>query len=100
MSSSVNQGPPVIEEILSSSDGSPVKIPDPTAEPLESPILESEQASTQNSPKKTPAPQPVPKRKAEAKSSPATKSFAEPSAKRAKSEVHPHQSWRSFRKGE
>jgi len=41
-SSSVNQGPPVIEEILSSSEESPVKGPDPGAEPLESLILESE----------------------------------------------------------
>ena len=73
-SSSVNQGPSVIEEILSSSEGSPVKIPNPAAEPLESPVLESEHASTENSPKKTPASQPVLKRKAEAKSSPATKS--------------------------
>jgi len=77
----------VIEKILSSSEGSPVKGPEPAAEPLESLILESEQASTENSPKKTPAPQPVLKRKAEAKSRSATKSSAEPSAKRAKSEV-------------
>jgi len=55
-SSSVNQGPPVIEEILSSSERSPVKGPDPAVEPLESPVLESKQASTENSPKKTPAP--------------------------------------------
>jgi len=75
----------VIEEILSSSEGSPVKGLDPAAEPLESPVLESEQASTENSPKKTPAPQPVLKRKARAQPNPATKSSAEPSAKRAKS---------------
>jgi len=80
-SSSVNQGPPVIEEILSSSDASPVKSPNPTAEPLESSVLESEHASTENSPTKTPVSQPVLKRKAEAKLSPATKSSAEPSAK-------------------
>jgi len=63
-SNSVNQGPPVIEEILSSSEGSPVKVPDPVTEPLESPVLESEQASTENSPKKTATPQPVLTRKA------------------------------------
>jgi len=97
-SSSVNQGPPAIEEILSLSEGSPIKIPDPVAEPLESPILESEQASIENSPKQTPAPQPVLKRKAEAKSSPATKSSAEPSVKRAKSEVAPSPKLEKFQK--
>jgi len=71
----------VIEEILSSSEGSPVKGPDPAAESLESPVPVSEQASTENNPKKTPAPQPVLKRKVEAQPSPATKSSAEPSAK-------------------
>jgi len=34
----------VTEEILSSSEGSPVKGLDPAEEPLESPVLESEQA--------------------------------------------------------
>jgi len=51
-----------------------------------------------NSPKKTPASQPVLKRKAEAKSSPATKSSAEPSAKRAKSEVAPSPKLEKFQK--
>jgi len=88
----------VIEEILFSSEGSPVKGPDPAAEPLESPVLESEQASTENSPKKIHAPQPVLKRKVEAKSSPATKSSAEPSAKRAKSEVAPSPKLEKFQK--
>jgi len=88
----------VIEEIFSSSEGSPVKGPDPAAEPLKSPILESEQASTENSPKKTPAPQPVLKRKAEAQPSLATKSSAEPSAKRVKSEVAPSPKLEKFQK--
>ena len=98
MNNSVNQGPPVIEEISSSSEGSPIKGPDPIAEPLESPVLESEQASTENSLKKTPTPQPVLKRKAEAQPSPATKSSAEPSAKRAKSEVAPSPKLEKFQK--
>jgi len=49
-------GTPMIEEILSSFERSPVKVLDPAAEPLESPVLESEQASTENNSKKTPAP--------------------------------------------
>ena len=40
-SSSTNQGPPAIEEILSSSEGSPVKTPKPAVVPQESPVLES-----------------------------------------------------------
>jgi len=88
----------VIEEILSSSEGSPVKNPEPAVVPQESPVLESEQASTENSPKQTPTPQPVLKRKAEAKSSPATKSSTEPSAKRAKSEVAPSPKLEKFQK--
>ena len=88
----------MIEEILSSSEGSLVKIPKPAAVPQGSPVLESEQASTENSPKQTPAPQPVLKRKAEAKLSTATKSSAEPSAKRAKSEVEPSPKLEKFQK--
>jgi len=79
----------VIEEILSSSEGSPVKTPETAAVPQESPVLESEQASTENSPKQTPTSRPVLKRKAEAQPSPATQPAAEPSIKRAKSEVAP-----------
>jgi len=88
----------VIEEILSSSEGSPVKTPEPAVVPQESPILESEQASTENSPKQTSAPLPVLKRKAEAKSIPVTKSSAEPSTKRAKSEVAPSPKLEKFQK--
>jgi len=97
-SSSTNQGPPVIEEILSSSEGSPVKNPEPPAVSQESPVLESEQASTENSPKQTPTPQPVLKRKAEAQPSPTTKSSAEPSTKWAKSEVAPSPKLEKFQK--
>jgi len=88
----------VIEEIFSSSEGSPVKTPEPAVVPQESPVLESEQASTENSPKQTPTPQPILKSKAEAKSSPATKSSAESSAKRAKSEVAPSPKLEKFQK--
>jgi len=88
----------VIEEILSSSEGSPIKGLNPATEPLESPVPVSEQASTENSPKKTPAPQPVLKRKAEAQPSPATKSSVEPSSKRAKSEVAPSPKLEKFQK--
>jgi len=71
--SSVNQGSPVIEEITSSSEESPVKTHDPAAEPLESPVLGSEQASTENSPHQTPTSKPVLKRKAEKQPHPAIK---------------------------
>ena len=98
MSSSVNQGPPVIEEILSSSEGSPVKGPDPAAGPLESPVLGSEQASTENSPHQTPTPKPVLKRKAEEHPSTATKSPAEPSGKLVKTEVAPSPKLEKFQK--
>jgi len=50
-SSSIEQGDPVIEEILSSSEGSPIKSPETPAVPQDSPVLESEQASTETSPK-------------------------------------------------
>ena len=79
----------MIEEILSSSEESPVKTLEPAVVPQESPVLESEQVSTKNNPKQTPTPQPVLKRKVEAQPSPATKPFGEPSAKRAKFEVAP-----------
>ena len=88
----------MIEEIPSSSEGSPVPTPDPAGEPLESPVLGSEQASIENSPQKTPAPQPVLKRKAEAQPHFATKSPAEPSAKRPKSEVAPSPKLEKFQK--
>ena len=79
----------MIEEILSSSEGSPVKTPEPAAAPQESPVLESEQVSTENSPKQTPTSRPILKRKAEAQPSPTTKPSGEPSVKWAKSEVAP-----------
>jgi len=66
--------------------------------PQESPVLESEQDLTENSPKLTPTPQPVLKRKVEAQPSPVTKSSAEPSAKRAKSEVEPSPKLEKFQK--
>ena len=87
----------MIEEISSSSEGSPVKTPDPAAEPLESPVLGSEQASTENSPHQTPTPKPVLKRKAE-QPSPATKSPAEPSGKQVKTEVAPLPKLAKFQK--
>jgi len=96
-SGSINQGPPVIEEIPSSSEGSPAPTPAPATEPLESPVLGSEQASTENSPHQSPAPKPVPKRKAEEQTNPATKSPAKPSSKRVKTVWHPHPSWKNFR---
>jgi len=99
-SSFINQGPPVIMEISSSSEESPVKTPEPAAEPQESPVLKSEQASTENSPKQTPTSQPVLKRKAEAQSSPSPKSTAEPSAKRVKSNVAPSPKLEKFLKRE
>jgi len=53
-SSSTKQGPPVIEEILSSSEGSPIKDPETPAAPVVSPVLSGEQASTETSPKHPP----------------------------------------------
>ena len=88
-SSSTKQGPPVIEEIPSSSEGSPVRDPAPAEEHPESPVRASEQGSTKTSPQQTPAPKPVLKRKAVAQPSPATHSQAEPSTKRPKAEVVP-----------
>jgi len=96
--STTNEGPPVIEEILSSSEASPIKTPEPAAEPKESPVLESEQASTENNPKQTPTPRPVMKRKDEAQSSPSPKSATEPTAKRVKSKVAPSPKLEKFLK--
>ena len=53
-SSSIKQGPPVIEEILSSSKGSPIRDSEIPAAPAVSPVLGSEQASTETSPEQTP----------------------------------------------
>jgi len=88
----------VIEEILSSSKGSPIKTPETPAVPQDSPVLESEQASTETSPKQTLTSRPVLKRKVEAQQSPSPKPTAEPSAKRAKSEVAPSPKLEKFLK--
>ena len=96
--STTKQGPPVIEEILSSSEGSPIKTLETAAAPQESPILESEHASTENSPKQTPTSWPVLKRKVEITQSPSPKPAAEPSAERAKSEVAPSPKLEKFLK--
>jgi len=55
-SSTTKQGPPMIKEIESSPEGSPIKNPETPAQPQDSPIFESEQASTETSPlsKQTP----------------------------------------------
>ena len=97
-SSTSKQGPPVIEEILSSSKGSPIKTPEPQAVPQDSHIRENEQASTENSPKQTPTSRPVLKRKAEAQQSPSPKPVTEPFAKWAKSEVAPSPKLEKFLK--
>ena len=88
----------MIEEIPSSSEGSPVKDPDPAAEPLESPVLGSEQASTESTPHQAPIPKPVLKRKAEEDPSTATTSPAEPSGKRVKTDVAPSPKLEKFHK--
>jgi len=87
----------MIEEILSSSEGSPIKTPEKVVVPQESPVLESEQASTETSPKQTLTSWPVLKRKAEPQS-PSPKPAAKPSAKRAKSEVTPSPKLEKFLK--
>jgi len=79
----------VIEKILSSSEGSPIKSPETPTVPQDSPVLESEQVSTETSPKQTPTSRPVLKRKAETQQSPTLKPAEEPSSKRAKSAVAP-----------
>ena len=88
----------MIEEIPSSSEGSPVRDPAPAEEHPESPVLASEQASTENSHHKSTTPNPVLKRKAEEQPSPATKSPAKPSGKRVKTEVAPSPKLEKFQK--
>jgi len=88
----------VIEEILSSFEGSPIKTPEPAAVPQESPVLESEQALTENSPKQTPTSRAVLKRKADAPLSPAIQPSGEPSAKRSKPAVAPSSKLEKFLK--
>jgi len=88
-SSSTKHGPPVIEEIVSSSKGSPIKNPETPAAPHVSPVLESEQASTETSAlsKQTHTSWPIFKRKATSKQGPASKPAEEPSSKKAKTSV-------------
>ena len=95
---SSNQGPPVIEEIRSSSERSPVRDPVPEQEhPVAAPVQKSEQASTETSPHKSPSFQPALKRKA-ADPSPATHSPAGSSAKKPKSAVAPSPKLEKFQK--
>jgi len=89
----------VIEELSSSSEGSPTPSPVPVQEHREeAPVQRSEQASTETSPHKSPSPKLVLKRKAVAPPSPATKSPAGPSAKRPKSAVAPSPKLKKFQK--
>ena len=64
-SSSIKQGPPVIEEIESSQEGSPINNPKTPASSQTSPVLKSEQGSTETIPlsKQTPSSRPILKRK-------------------------------------
>jgi len=90
-SSTIKQGPPVIEEIESSPEGSPIKNPETPAVPQDSPVPESEQASTETSPfsKQTPTSRPIFKRKATSKQGLAPKPAEEPSSKTTKTSVTP-----------
>ena len=97
-STSISQGPPVIEEIPSSSEGSPAPTPAPAEEHLVSPVRGSEQASTENSPHQSPAHKPVMRRKVEEQPSPTTKSPAQPSGKWVKTVVAPSPKLDKFQK--
>jgi len=88
----------MIEEILSSSEGSPIKTPKTPTVPQDSPVLESEQASIETSPKQTLTSRPILKRKAEDQQSPSPKPTEEPYAKGAKSEVAPSPTLEKFLK--
>jgi len=88
----------MIEEILSSSEGFPIKDPETPAAPAVSPVLGSEQASTETSSKQTPTSRPVLKRKAIAIQSPAFKTAQEPSFKWAKTAVAPSPKLEKFLK--
>jgi len=80
-SSTTKQGPPVIEKMESSLEGSPIKNKEIPAAPQDSPVLESEQTSTKASPlsKQTPTSRSVLQRKATSKQDPAPKPAEEPS---------------------
>jgi len=79
----------VIEEIVSSSEGFPIKSLETPVVPQDSPVLESEQASIETSPKHTPTSRPVLKRKATSKPSPPSQPAEAPSSKKAKTLVTP-----------
>jgi len=99
-SSYTKQGPLVIEEIVSSSEGSLIRNPETPTATLVSPVLESEQASTETSPlsKQTPTSRLVLKRKATPKQGPASKPVEEPSSKRAKTSITPSPKLEKFLK--
>jgi len=90
----------VIEEILSSSKGSPIKDPETPAAPAVSSVHGSEQASTETSPlpKQTPTSRSVLKRKATSKQGPTPKPVEEPSSKKAKTSVAPSPKLEKFLK--
>ena len=75
----------MIEEILSSSKGSPIKDPETPAAPAVSSVHGSEQASTETSPlsKQTPSSRPVLKKKATSKQGPTPTPVEEPSSKKS-----------------
>jgi len=84
-SSTTKQGPPVIEEIKSPPEDSPIKRSEITTPTQASPVPSSEQASIETNPpssNQTPASRPVPKRKASSKHGPAAKQAEEPKSKR------------------
>jgi len=100
-SSTNKQGAPVVEEIESSPEGSPIKRPETTTPTQALPVLGSEQASTETSPpssKQTPASRPIPKRKVTSKHSPAAKQVKEPKFKRVKTLVLPSPNLEKFLK--
>ena len=94
--SRARQGSPVVEEIPSSSEGSPIRDPDHEEEHPVSPVRGLEQAANESSP--APTPRPAPKRKAVAPSSSATPSSAGPSSKRPKTEVTPSDKLEKFQR--
>ena len=99
-SSTTNQETPMIEEIESSPEGSPIKNPETPATPQDLPVLESEQPSTETSSlsKQTPTTRPILKRKVTSKQDPAPKPAKESSSKRAKTSVTPSPKLEKFLK--
>ena len=101
-SSSTKWGTPVIEEIVSSSKGSPTKNPETPAEPHVSHVLGSEQASTETSPlSKQTLPQAL-FLYARSLSNKALhpNRLKNPHPKRPKPRLPLHQNWRNFSKEE